>query len=91
MLLEGFTLTIVGMAVVFIFLTILVFVVKALSAFLPKYFPDKNHEERINKPQPKIKIQNEKHKSAIAAAIGVSMAESEIAAAIAAVKSYSHN
>ncbi len=40
MLFQGLTLTIVGMSVVFIFLTLLVLAMKLFSAIILKYFPD---------------------------------------------------
>ena len=40
MLLQGLTLTIVGMSVVFVFLTLLVFAMKLLSSTIQKYFPE---------------------------------------------------
>lgn len=89
MLLQGLTLTIVGMSVVFIFLTILVFVMMFLSSFIPKYFPDdklikqskpgKTTKDSITKKQEPVKMEEE----------AVIMGEAEIAAVIAAVKSYS--
>ena len=79
-LLQGLTLTIVGMSVVFVFLTILVFVMKFISTFVPKFFPD-------DKPIKQLK--SKQHNLVENAEESVSMGEAEIAAVIAAVKSYS--
>lgn len=84
MMLQGLTLTIAGMSVVFGFLTILVFIMILMSAFIPKYFPDDNtKKQKINKSiknqEKPIEIENK----------AIPMGESEIAAVIAAVKSYS--
>lgn len=40
MLIQGLTLTIIGMLVVFIILVLLVFVMKLLSAIVFRYFPE---------------------------------------------------
>ncbi len=40
MILEGLTLTIIGMLVVFLILILLVFVMKFLSAFVFRFFPE---------------------------------------------------
>lgn len=85
MLLQGLTLTIVGMSVVFIFLTILVFIMMLMSAFIPKYFPDK--DKLANKKTNKEPIKNQNNSMDIANE-AIPMGESEIAAVIAAVKSY---
>lgn len=84
---QGLTLTVVGMSVVFTFLTLLVFVMKLMSAILPKYFPDKVKESKTNK---KRSVKNEQ-KSIETPAETFSMGEAEIAAVIAAVKSYSNS
>ena len=87
MLLQGFTLTIVGMSVVFTFLTIMVFVMKIMSAFLPKYFPDVTANKQIKVSKQKKEAISESMKIAEVAPMG----EVEIAAVIAAVKSYSYS
>ena len=89
MLLQGLTLTIVGMSVVFVFLTILVFIMKLMSVFIPKYFPDVN----TNKQTKQIKTESIKNQKTSSAAVNetVTMGEAEIAAVIAAVKSYSQS
>ena len=87
MLLQGLTLTVVGMSVVFTFLTIMVFVMQIMSAFIPKYFPDVTANKQIKNKQT-INNQQESMEIAIEA---VPMGEAEIAAVIAAVKSYSHS
>jgi len=86
-LIQGLTLTVVGMTVVFSFLTILVFVMLLMSAILPKYFPDAVKE---SKTKIKRSVRNEQN-SIESPAETVSMGEAEIAAVIAAVKSYSHS
>jgi oxaloacetate decarboxylase (Na+ extruding) subunit gamma len=89
-LLQGLTLTIVGMSVVFIFLTILVFVMKFMSAFIPKYFPDAISVNQSNpKSTKKESIENVQGSMEIADK-AVLIGEAEIAAIIAAVKSYSN-
>ncbi|MCD6397688.1 MAG: OadG family protein [Spirochaetaceae bacterium] len=87
MLIQGLTLTVVGMTVVFSFLTILVFVMLLMSAILPKYFPDAVKE---SKTKIKRSVKNEQN-SIESSAETFSMGEAEIAAVIAAVKSYSHS
>ena len=91
MLLQGLTLTIVGMSVVFIFLTIMVIVMTIMSAFIPKYFPDAtaNKQSKVKKTK-KETITNQQESMGIAGE-AVPMGEAEIAAVIAAVKSYSHS
>jgi len=84
MLLQGLTLTIVGMSVVFVFLTILVFIMKLMAAFIPKYFPDDNTNKQTKKES--IKKQETPLQNANEA---LQMGEAEIAAVIAAVHSYS--
>jgi sodium pump decarboxylase gamma subunit len=89
-LLQGLTLTIVGMGVVFIFLTILVIVMQIISAFIPKYFPDDNANKKANTKQSKkesIKTTKNLEENALEA---LPLGEAEIAAVIAAVKSFSH-
>ena len=102
-MLQGLTLTIVGMSVVFIFLTILVFIMMLMSVFIPKYFPDKNVNKLSKTKQTKndsIKTQGNPKKMTNEAlpiadkAIPIAdkaipMGQAEIAAVIAAVKSYS--
>ena len=90
-LLQGLTLTIVGMLVVFIFLTIMVFVMKIMSAFIPKYFPDLTADRQSKAKQTKKETVINKQKSMGIAVETVSMDKAEIAAVIAAVKSYSHS
>ena len=88
MLLQGITLTIVGMSVVFVFLTILVFIMMLMSAFIPKYFPDKNTDKLPKiKQTKKESIKNQENPIEIANE-ALPMGELEIAAVIAAVKSY---
>ena len=87
MLIQGLILTVVGMTVVFTFLTLLVFVMKLMSAILPKYFSGKVKESKTNKKQ---SVENER-KSIEPPAKAFSMGEAEIAAVIAAVKSYSNS
>ena len=41
MIIDGLTLTVIGMSVVFLFLILLVFVMKLLSFVVHKYFPEK--------------------------------------------------
>ena len=91
MMLQGLTLTIVGMSVVFIFLTILVFIMKLMSAFIPKYFPDDNTNKQTKKESIK-KQETPLHNANEAIPIAdkaIPMGEAEIAAVIAAVQSYS--
>ena len=88
MLLQGLTLTIVGMSVVFIFLTILVFIMMLMSAFIPKYFPDKNTRKLPKTKQTKKESIKDQENSIEMANEALPMGESEIAAVIAAVKSY---
>ena len=96
MMLQGLTLTIVGMSVVFIFLTILVFIMKLMAAFIPKYFPDDNTNKQAKLKQSKnesikkqgTSLQNANEAIPIADK-AIPMGEAEIAAVIAAVKSYS--
>lgn len=91
MLLQGLSLTIVGMSVVFVFLTLLVIVMKLMSAFIPKYFPDitlsKQGKTRQAKKESVAVIQETDN----SVSETVPMGESEIAAVIAAVTSYSHS
>jgi sodium pump decarboxylase gamma subunit len=88
-LLQGLTLTIVGMSVVILFLTILVFIMKLMSAFIPKNFPDDNTKKQAKSKQTKIKsIKNQKNQIDITNE-AIPIGEEEIAAVIAAVKSYS--
>ncbi len=84
---QGLTLTVVGMTVVFTFLTILVFVMKLMSAILPKYFPDaaKKAKTKIKQSVKNERISTENPTETIG------MGEAEIAAVIAAVKSYSNS
>ncbi len=103
MLLQGLTLTIVGMSVVFTFLTILVFIMKLMAAFIPKYFPDDNtnkqakikqtRKESIKNQETPLQNANEAlpiaDKAIPIADKAIPMGEAEIAAVIAAVKSYS--
>ena len=84
---QGLTLTVVGMTVVFSFLTILVFVMLLMSAILPKYFPDAIKESKTKRMK---SVKNEQN-SIESPAESFSMGEAEIAAVIAAVKSYSHS
>ena len=91
MLLQGLTLTIVGMSVVFIFLTIMVFVMKIMSSFIPKYFPDVTSNKQSRVKQTKKETINNQQESMEIAVEAVPMSEAEIAAVIAAVKSYSHS
>ena len=91
MLLQGLTLTIVGMSVVFIFLTLLVFVMMLMSAFMPKYFPDAAAGKQSRIKQTKKESIINQQKSVEIAVEAVPMGEAEIAAVIAAVKSYSHS
>ncbi len=91
MLLQGLTLTIVGMSVVFVFLTIMVFVMKIMSSFIPKYFPDATANKQSRVKQTKKETINNQQESMEIAEQAVPMGEAEIAAVIAAVKSYSHS
>ena len=91
MLLQGLTLTIVGMGVVFTFLAILVIVMKLMSAFIPKYFPDDNANKQASQNQSKKESLKNKQNLLEIAEEAVPMGEAEIAAVIAAVKSYSHS
>lgn len=89
MLLQGLTLTIVGMSVVFIFLTILVFIMKLMSAIIPKYFPDESTKNQTKSNlTKKNSIKNSENTMDIKEEL-IPMGEAEIAAVIAAVKSYS--
>lgn len=88
-MLQGLTLTIVGMSVVFSFLTILVFIMKLMSAFIPKYFPDDKANKQLKIKQ-KDSNKNQQSPMETAEETG-SIGEAEIAAVIAAVKSYSHS
>lgn len=91
MLLQGLTLTIVGMSVVFIFLTILVFIMTLMSAFIPKYFPDEKSIKQSNTIQIKNEINKKQQNLVEVAENAMPIGEAEIAAVIAAVKSYSHS
>ncbi len=91
MLLQGLSLTIVGMSVVFIFLALLVIVMKIMSAFIPKYFPDITESKRGKAKQSKNESVAVEQKSDNSVGGKVSIGESEIAAVIAAVTSYSHS
>lgn len=91
MLLQGLTLTIVGMSVVFIFLTIMVFVMKIMSVFIPKYFPDATAKKQTTVSQTNRETIISQKKSVEIAQEAIPMGEAEIAAVIAAVKSYSHS
>ncbi len=88
MLLQGLSLTIVGMSVVFVFLTLLVIVMKIMSAFIPKYFPDIAVSKQGKAKKESVAVIQETDNSVIGT---VPMGESEIAAVIAAVTSYSHS
>jgi len=88
-MLQGLTLTIVGMSVVFIFLTILVFIMMLMSVFIPKYFPDDNTNKLTKNKQTKKESIKNQGNSIDTANDAIPMGESEIAAVIAAVKSYS--
>lgn len=88
-LLQGLTLTVVGMSVVFIFLTILVFIMLLMSAFIPKYFSDDNTNKQAKSKQTK-KVSNKNQENSVEIENEtIPMGEAEIAAVIAAVKSYS--
>jgi len=69
---NGVVLMLLGMGTVFLFLVVLIFVTKALSAIVMKY--------EANKPAPAVA----RRKSAPAAVAATSVADSEIAAAIVA-------
>ena len=95
MLQQGLTLTIVGMGVVFTFLTLLVIVMKLMSAFIPKYFPDNNVNKQVKSKQKKneskktsLNLADIADKAIPIADKAIPMGEAEIAAVIAAVKSY---
>lgn len=83
MILHGLTLTIVGMTVVFIFLTLLVYAMKLLSLIVTKVAPESKpfgRKQGIKKPvqsaeQPAAQISN----------------DAEIAAALAAVSVFTNN
>ncbi|MGM0431139.1 MAG: OadG family protein [Spirochaetota bacterium] len=78
---QGLVLMIVGMAVVFSFLIILVFSTKLLSSFIHKFFPEK--EQVVKKrTQPA-------GKPAPTGGSGASSSDAEIAAAVAAAAAYS--
>ena len=77
MLFQGLTLTVVGMSVVFIFLTLLVFAMKLFSAIILKYFPDQPSAAGV---PVKTKIKQE--------TVSPVSADEEIAAAIAAVAAF---
>ncbi|MCF7953705.1 MAG: OadG family protein [Spirochaetales bacterium] len=47
---QGLTLMLIGMAVVFTFLILLVLVMKVLSAFVQKYFPEKEKPVAAARP-----------------------------------------
>ena len=89
MLLQGLTLTIVGMSVVFVFLTILVFIMKLMAAFIPKYFPDDNTNKQAKLKQTKKESIKKQETPLQNANEALQMGEAEIAAVIAAVQSYS--
>jgi oxaloacetate decarboxylase (Na+ extruding) subunit gamma len=75
---QGLTLMVIGMAVVFTFLVILIFVTKLLSGVVLKYFPEKT-------PPPKLAAQAAHPAAGVQAAAGERAgSEREIAAAIAA-------
>lgn len=97
MLQQGLTLTIVGMGVVFTFLALLVIVMKLMSAFIPKYFPDDNVNKQVKSKQRKneskktpVELGDIADKAIPIADKAIPIGEAEIAAVIAAVKSYSH-
>ncbi len=83
MILHGLTLTVVGMTVVFIFLTLLVYAMKLLSLIVTKVAPEStppNKKQTIQKSvqpteQPAAQISN----------------DAEIAAALAAVRVFTNN
>ncbi len=83
MLLHGLTLTVVGMTVVFIFLTLLVYAMKLLSHIVTKVAPEsepsgrKQGTQKSVQPteQPAVQISN----------------DAEIAAALAAVSVFTNN
>lgn len=88
MLLQGLTLTIVGMSVVFIFLTIMVFVMKTMSAFIPKYFPDATANKQTKVSQTNRETITSQQKSVEIAVEAIPMGEAEIAASTAGIKSF---
>ncbi len=77
MLLEGLTITIVGMSVVFVFLTLLVIIMKLLSIIVSRFFPaDQSGSQKRNH-------QTIKQSDQLIAQVSN---DGEIAAAIAAVR-----
>ncbi len=82
-ILQGLTLTIVGMTVVFIFLTLLVYAMKLLSIIVLKVAP-----ESIPSKQPPLKQKS--LQPAVQPTAQVSN-DAEIAAAVAAVRAFTTN
>lgn len=84
MLLQGLTLTIVGMSVVFIFLTLLVFTMKLLAIIVPKFFPEQGS-------LPGKTIKQTTSFTVAQPVTPVSGDNAEIAAAVAAISAYIKN
>ena len=82
MLLQGLTITVVGMSVVFIFLALLVIGMKLLSTIIPRFFPEQLPLQRkVSESSPKVP-------ETAAPAAGDN---AEIAAALAAISVFSKN
>ena len=69
----------------------MVFVMKIMSVFIPKYFPDATANKQTKVKQTNKETINNQQESMEIAVKAVPMGEAEIAAVIAAVKSYSHS
>ncbi len=90
MILEGVTLTIIGMIVVFVFLTLLVVVMQILSAFVQRFMPEPVKPVRVQAgaQHPEIAAALAAVSALLGKPIGTSAGgqQAEIAAAVAAVK-----
>ena len=86
MILEGLTVTIVGMTVVFIFLTLLVYAMKLLSFIVIKYIPDQGASgSKQTRPTKQTPVQPTNQPF-----VQVSQ-DAEVAAAVAAVRVFTNN
>ncbi len=85
MLLQGLTLTVVGMSVVFVFLTLLVVAMKLLSIIIPRYFPEQAGSTRTVQ---RSKTSGTKIEQKTVLPVS---GNEEIAAAIAAVTAFTKN
>lgn len=69
LVMEGFKFMALGMGTVFLFLTILIFMMNAMSSILQKYFPEPQLEKASPTPQQTDADKNKKVIAAITAAI----------------------